>query len=203
MITAFPARANRALAPEMRAADTDIDGYIEHTSPHHLLLDVAFPADYYVLGDKISRFARLPLPKAADQEHIQAGLSSRREAPDPQSLTLLHNRVEGQRQMNTDLSVEVLSKAVRTNLQTKTTELIFRELSFDSQRSIYSAVVIVRLHGRDKGYIWIEGKNDLVCCHSNAVPTGPLSSAGRKPFSYKDSELETELRSAISAVLGT
>jgi hypothetical protein len=89
MITAFPARANRALAPEVRAADTDIDGYIEHTSPHHLLLDVAFPADYYVLGDKISRFARLPLPKAADQEHIQAGLSSRREAPDPQSLTLL------------------------------------------------------------------------------------------------------------------
>jgi hypothetical protein len=77
----IPARANRALAPEMRAADTDIDGYIEHTSPHHLLLDVAFPADYYVLGDKISRFARLPLPglpirstyrpgSAADARHL-------------------------------------------------------------------------------------------------------------------------------------
>jgi hypothetical protein len=51
-LTAFPARANRALAPEMGAAGTDIDGHIEHTSPHHLFLDVAFPADYYVLGDK-------------------------------------------------------------------------------------------------------------------------------------------------------
>jgi hypothetical protein len=104
--------------------------------------------------------------------------------------------------MNAGQSVEVLSKPLRTKGQTRTTELIFRELSFDSQRSIYSAVIIIRLQGRDKGYIWIEGKNDLVCCHSNAVATGPLSSTGRKPFSYKDSELETELRSAISAVLG-
>jgi hypothetical protein len=105
--------------------------------------------------------------------------------------------------MKADLSVEVLSKALRTNVQTNTAELIFRQLSFDSQREIYSAVVIIRLHGRDKGYIWIEGKNDLVCCHSNAVAIGPLSSTGRTPFSYKDIELETELRSAISAVLGT
>ena len=63
MITAFPARANRALAPEMRAADTDIDGYIEHTSPHHLLLDVAFPADYYVLGDKHLEICALAFAK--------------------------------------------------------------------------------------------------------------------------------------------
>jgi hypothetical protein len=104
--------------------------------------------------------------------------------------------------MNADQSVEVLSKALRSNGPTRTTELVFRELSFDSQRSIYSAVIIIRLRGRDKGYIWIEGKDDLVCCHSNAVATGPLSSTGRKPFSYKDSELETELRAAISAVLG-
>ena len=103
--------------------------------------------------------------------------------------------------MNAGQSVEVLSKALRTNGQTRTTELIFRELSFDSQRSIYSAVLIVRLHGRDKGYIWVEGKNDAVCCHSNAVSTGPLSSTGRKAFSYRDGELEVQLSSAISAIL--
>lgn len=42
-------------------------------------------------------------------------------------------------------------KALRTRAETTTTELILRELSFDSQRSIYSAVLMVRLHGRDKG----------------------------------------------------
>ena len=62
--------------------------------------------------------------------------------------------------MSTDQSVEVLVKALRTRAETTTTELILRELSFDSQRSIYSAVLMVRLHGRDKGYIWAEGKNE-------------------------------------------
>jgi hypothetical protein len=34
----------------------------------------------------------LAFAKAADQARIQAGLGSQREAPDPQSLTPLHNR---------------------------------------------------------------------------------------------------------------
>ena len=103
--------------------------------------------------------------------------------------------------MSTDQSVEVLVKTLRTRAETTTTELILRELSFDSQRSIYSAVLMVRLHGRDKGYIWVEGKNDAVFCHSTAVSTGPLSSTGRKAFSYTDGELEVQLCSAISAIL--
>jgi hypothetical protein len=108
---------------------------------------------------------------------------------------------EGQRQMTANESVEVLLNALRTRVETATTELILRELTVDPHRSIYSAVMIVRMDGRDKGYIWVEGKNDMVCCHSAAVPTGPLSSTGRKPFSYTDGELEAQLRAAISAIL--
>src|SRR5882724_8851637 len=100
-----------------------------------------------------------------------------------------------------DHSVEVAGRGLQQQIQTGTTELIFRELSFDPQRSIYSAVMIVRTQGRDKGYIWIDGNSDLVCCHSTAVSTGPLSSLDRKPFSCKEYELKVQLNAAISNIL--
>jgi hypothetical protein len=103
--------------------------------------------------------------------------------------------------MRVDQSVGVLVEAIRARAETSTTKLILRELSFDPQRSIYSAVMIVRANDYDRGYIWIDGKQDGVCCHSTAVSTGPLSSTGRKPFSYTDRELDIQLRSAISAIL--
>jgi hypothetical protein len=103
--------------------------------------------------------------------------------------------------MSANQSVEVLVNALRARVETATTELILKELSLDAQKSSYSAVMIVRMEGRDKGYIWVDGQNDMVCCHSAAVSTGPLSSSGRKPFSCTDGELEAQLRAAISAIL--
>ena len=103
--------------------------------------------------------------------------------------------------MSANQSIEVLVNALRTRVETTTTELIFRELSFDPQRSIFSAVMIVRMEGRDRGYIWVDGQNDMVCCHSAAVSAGPLSSSGRKSFSCADGELEAQLRAAISVIL--
>jgi len=103
--------------------------------------------------------------------------------------------------MSIDHSVEVVCRALQPQVQTGTTELIFRELSFDPQRSSYSAVMIVRAQGRDKGYIWIDGNSDLVCCHSTAVSTGPLSSLDRKPFPCKERELKVQLNAAISNIL--
>jgi hypothetical protein len=100
-----------------------------------------------------------------------------------------------------DHSVAVVCRALQHQTQPGTTELIFRELSFDPHRSIYSAVMIVRAKGRDKGYIWIDGNSDLVCCHSTAVSTGPLSSLDRKPFSCKERELKVQLDAAISNIL--
>jgi hypothetical protein len=103
--------------------------------------------------------------------------------------------------MRVDQSVGVLVDGIRARAETATTKLVLRELSFDPHRSIYSAVMIVRANDYDRGYIWIEGKPDGVCCHSTAVSTGPQSSTGPQPFSYTDRELDIQLRSAISAIL--
>jgi hypothetical protein len=103
--------------------------------------------------------------------------------------------------MSINHSVEVVCRALQPQVQTGTIELIFRELSFDPQRSIYSAVMIIRAQGRDKGYIWIDGNSDLVCCHSTAVSTGPLSSLDRKPFPCKERDLKVQLNAAISNIL--
>jgi hypothetical protein len=50
-----------------------------------------------MLAAKNFGICALAFAKAADQARIQAGLGSQREAPDPRSLTPLHNRSEGQR----------------------------------------------------------------------------------------------------------
>jgi hypothetical protein len=77
---------------------------------------------------------------------------------------------------------------------------VYKNLPADKKTTAYSSVPIAKSNKQDKGYVWMDGGVDFICCHSTVVATGPMSSAGRKSYRLTDPELETQLRSAISAI---
>jgi len=98
-------------------------------------------------------------------------------------------------------TIDQLAEKVRNSLGLRGEQLIYRQLSFNEKAANISSVLVARSDGRDKGYVWMEILPDGICCHSNALTTGPMSSMSRKPFSYDDPSLETQLRSAVMSIV--
>jgi hypothetical protein len=97
--------------------------------------------------------------------------------------------------------VDGLLERIRSSLNLGSEQLVYRQLSVNEEAKTTSSVLVARSYGWDKGYIWMEIHPGTICCHSNAVATGPMSSMARKEFSLTDPALEEQLLLTVQSIV--
>lgn len=99
------------------------------------------------------------------------------------------------------LELAGLIRKMQSSLDLSNAQLACRHLSSNESGELTSSVLVVRSNGWDKGYVWVDLDADKICCHSNAMSRGPMSSAERKFFVSSDPALESNLTSTITALI--